>query len=161
MVEPEGDDNYLGELGAVVAALRAEAEGGHILYIRDVTSPIRAWLRFRKCHHRTQLGYYAAAWLDTLDQLVAKEEVMVFLWQTSHVGAPANEWADVLAGEAMANEQSDKGRRLCVPRLPVRFCTQQPARPARSLFAWASSLADDAILDVLREAVIGRCRFGC
>ena len=63
MVEPEGDDNYLGELGAVLAALRAEADGGRILYILDATSPIRAWLRFRKC---AQLGYYAAAWLDTL-----------------------------------------------------------------------------------------------
>ena len=39
-------------------------------------------------------------WLDT------RQEVVVFLWQTSHVGAPANEWADVLAGEAMASEQS-------------------------------------------------------
>ena len=79
--------------------------------------------------------------------------MVVFLWQTSHVGARANEWADVLAGEAMALEQSGKGRRLRVPRLPVRFCTQQPSRPARSLFAWASSMADDAVLDTLREAV--------
>eukprot|EP00966_Prymnesium_polylepis_P307053 7095681-Prymnesium_polylepis.1 len=38
------------------------------------------------------------------------------LWQTSHVGAPANEWADVLAGEAMASEQSGRGRRLCAPK---------------------------------------------
>jgi hypothetical protein len=28
---------------------------------------------------RSQLGYYAAEWLDTLDQLVARHEVVVFL----------------------------------------------------------------------------------
>ena len=90
MVEPEGEDNYLGELGAVLAALAAEQAGGRILIILDATSPIRAWLKYRRKHHRTQMGYYGAELLDTLEQLVARQEVVVFLWQTSHVGAPAN-----------------------------------------------------------------------
>jgi Ribonuclease HI len=153
MVEPEGEDNYLGELGAVLAALAAEQAGGRILIILDATSPIRAWLKYRRKHHRTQMGYYGAELLDTLEQLVARQEVVVFLWQTSHVGAPANEWADVLAGEAMAKEQADKGRRLAIPRLPVRFCAQRPARPSRSVFAWASGLASEAVSERLQAFV--------
>ena len=42
--------------------------------------------------------------------------------------AAANEWADILAGEAMANKQANKGRRLQVPRRPARFCSQRPSR---------------------------------
>eukprot|EP00966_Prymnesium_polylepis_P098963 2291738-Prymnesium_polylepis.1 len=53
----------------------------------------------------------------------------------------------------MASEQGGRGRRLRVPRLPVRFCTQRPSRPDRSLFVWASSLAQDAAVGILREAV--------
>eukprot|EP00966_Prymnesium_polylepis_P276749 6394092-Prymnesium_polylepis.1 len=45
----------------------------------------------------------------------------------SHVGAPANEWADVLAGEAMASEQRGRGRRLCV----CRGCQYASARRDR------------------------------
>ena len=114
MAEPEGDDNYLGEMAAVLKALSSEAPGGRILIVLDATSPVRAWLKFRKRHHRTQMGYYGCEWLDALDQLVARHEVVVFLWQTSHVGAPVNEWADVLAGEAMNREQAGSGRRLPV-----------------------------------------------
>ena len=49
-----------------------------------------------------------SCWIRSIEQLVARQEVVVFLWQTSQVGAPANEWADVLAGEAMAKEQAGK-----------------------------------------------------
>jgi hypothetical protein len=49
--------------------------------------------------------------------------------------------------------RAEGGRRLRVPRLSVRFCTQRPSRPDRSLFAWASSLAQDAAVSILREAV--------
>ena len=41
----------------------------------------------------------------------------------------------------------------------MRFCTQRPSRPDRSLFAWASSLADDAAVGILREAVKATVRF--
>ena len=78
MCEPEGNDNYLGELAAVLTALKSEPEGGRILIILDATSPVRALLKFRKCHQRTQLGYFASEWLDALDQLVARQEVVVF-----------------------------------------------------------------------------------
>eukprot|EP00966_Prymnesium_polylepis_P142297 3285722-Prymnesium_polylepis.1 len=53
----------------------------------------------------------------------------------------------------MDSEQSGRGRRLRVPRQPVRFCTQRPSRPDKSLFAWASSLTQDAAVGTLREAV--------
>lgn len=42
-----------------------------------------------------------AAQLDALD---AEHEVVVMIWQTSHVGAIVNEWADVEAGEALMDE---------------------------------------------------------
>jgi hypothetical protein len=56
----------------------------------------------------------------------------VLWWQTSHVGAPPNEWADVEAGAAF------QGQRLVVPRVSPTFFSMRPVRPVRSWFAWAS-----------------------
>ena len=61
-----GNDNYLGELGAVLVALSSVAPGSRVLVILDATSPIRAWIKFRKRQHRSQFGYYGAAWPDSL-----------------------------------------------------------------------------------------------
>ena len=86
-----GLDNYVGEMAALLLAITDAAEGGRVLVVLDASSPVRAWLRFRGRHNRHKLDYYAARLLDSLDQALQKLEVVVFFWQTSHVGSPTNE----------------------------------------------------------------------
>ena len=147
MYEPEATDNYAGELGAVLVALKEAPADGRMLVVVDATSPVTAWLRFRGVHDRIKCGYYIAAWLDTLDGLLVRQELVVFWWQTSHVGAPPNEWADV---EATAAFQGD---RLVVPRVAPTFFSLRPVRPVRSWFAWASERGARAVSGRLMEAV--------
>ena len=94
--EAEGSNNYLGELGALVVALQALPDGARVLGVVDATSPVHAWLRFCRVHNRWKMSYYASALLDELDRQVDRCEVAVFLWQTSHVGSPTNEWSRVV-----------------------------------------------------------------
>eukprot|EP00966_Prymnesium_polylepis_P117532 2717076-Prymnesium_polylepis.1 len=60
MVEPEGEDNYLGELGLARCWRRWQRSRRGVRSSSSWTplSPIRAWLKFRRKHHRTQMGYY-------------------------------------------------------------------------------------------------------
>ena len=81
--------------------------------------------------HRQQLGYYAAQWLDTLDQLVARHELVAFYWQTSHVGSPVNEWADIEATKALSSRP-----RHAVPLLPMRCCSLRPTLASGNWHAW-------------------------
>jgi ribonuclease HI len=87
-------------MAALLLAITDAAEGGRVLVVLDASSPVRAWLRFRGSHNRHKLDYYAARLLDSLDQALQKIAVVVFFWQTSHVGSPTNEWADLSATAA-------------------------------------------------------------
>ena len=50
---------------------------------------------------------YRRDWIDTwLQRLCAGFDAVVMLWQTSHVGAPINEWADVEADRAVRSEEA-------------------------------------------------------
>ena len=91
---------------------------------------MRAWLKLRGRHARYKLNYYARALLDTFEQLVQKCEVVVLVWQTSHVGSPANEWADLSAMAALARAV------LAFPVRPATFFTYYYTRVERSLFRW-------------------------
>ena len=107
------ENNYKAEMAAVIDAMEAEDAGGRLVFVIDATSPIRALLKYRKVHHRRRVDYYAEEELDTLMQLMERHEVVVFIWQTSHVGSPPNEWADVLADEAATGwVRSISGRSL-------------------------------------------------
>ena len=132
VIDPKyGLDNYVGELAALLQAVHDAEAGARVVVVFDATSPVRAWLRFRGRHARHKLSYYARHLLDTFEQLVQKCEVVVLVWQTSHVGSPANEWADLLATLAL--------QRAMVP-FPVKvvsFCTLYYTRAERSLFRWA------------------------
>ena len=147
MEEPEATDNYAGELGAVLAALETAPADGRVLLLIDATSPITAWLRFRTAHNRIKCGYYVSSWLATLDALIARQELVMFWWQTSHVGAPPNEWADLEAGAAF------QGQRLVVPRVTPTFFSMRPVRPVRSWFAWASERGARVVHERLLKAV--------
>ena len=93
IVEDDCDDNYLAELAAILDQAEEVPEGSRIVIMLDATSPVHAaFIKFRAAHARRRARYYGSTWLDTLDQLLEPLNAVVFLWQTSHVGSPMNEW---------------------------------------------------------------------
>ena len=149
MHEPEGHDNYLGELAAQLDAAAAECEGGRVIIMFDATSPVLAAKRCSRASHRKQQGYLAGEWLRALSRLWQRAELVVFLWQTSHVGDPCNEWADLLAAAAAMRKAV-----VAVPRLPSASASMQYTMPRRSTQAWASRLAAEVVDVRLLETVV-------
>ena len=47
-MEPEGGNNYFAKLAALIDVFNAEEEGGRVMVVFDATSPVVAWLRYRK-----------------------------------------------------------------------------------------------------------------
>ena len=148
-----GADNYLGELSALIRALEAAPPGGRLLVVTDAMSPVAALRSFTHKHDRHKLGYLAAELLDTLDQLVERQEAVVFLWQPSHVGAPVNEAADVAAGAALKVE-----RWVQVPSYTPRFCSLLYSMATRTPFRWATRMmcrvVHRRLLDAVDETVV-------
>lgn len=156
MREPEGADNYLAELAAQIDALHEEGEGGRIILVFDATSPVLAMRKFQRCCHRRRQGYYAGEWLETLMRMVEKQEVVVFLWQTSHVGSAVNEWADV---EATAAARSTEGltatdwTHLDVPRLEPCSASMRLSAARTSTRSWARDNAGRAVRTKLARSL--------
>ena len=97
---PEGvRDNFMAEMAAQLA-VAAKAGVRRVVVVFDATSPPEVLRSFvRGCRRRRQ-RVFRRDWLDAWWRSLQSFEVVVFVWQTSHVGAPVNEWADVAAGEA-------------------------------------------------------------
>ena len=97
---PEGvRDNYMAEMAAQLA-VAAKADVKRVVIVFDATSPPEVLRRFVWSCRRKRQRIFRRDWLDTWWRQLQKFEVVVFLWQTSHVGAPVNEWADRAAAEA-------------------------------------------------------------
>ena len=92
-------DNYMAEMAAQLA-VAASAGVRRVVIVFDATSPPEVLRRFMGSCWRKRQRFYRRDWLDTWRQQLQAFEVVVFLWQTSHVGAPVNEWADQAAGVA-------------------------------------------------------------
>ena len=98
----EGDfheDNYIAELAAQLDALTDSVARGseeRVIIVFDATSPVRAMLRFGRLGARARGDRLAAELLEHFERLRRRVAVLVLLWQTSHVGEPTNEWADVM-----------------------------------------------------------------
>ena len=134
--EPEGEDNYLAEAAALSDALKSEQAGSRLVIVLDATSPVRAMLRFGRVHDRAKAGYVARDILDGIAAACERHEVVVFLWQRSHTGAPPNEWADAEADAAA------KGGDPCpVVRTARSYASAVYAEAPRSLRAWATERA--------------------
>jgi len=71
-----------------------------VVIVFDATSPPEVLRRFVWSCRRKRQRIYRRDWLDTWWRQLQRFEAVVFLWQTSHVGAPVNEWADQAAAEA-------------------------------------------------------------
>lgn len=91
-------DNYIAELAAQLDALTdavGRGSGERVIVVFDATSPVRAMLRFGRLSARARGDRLAAELLEHFERLRRRVAVLVLLWQTSHVGEPLNEWADV------------------------------------------------------------------
>lgn len=140
-------DNYIGEMMAVVVALQAVPPGSRVLIITDATSPLRAWLRFRRRSRRGRCLFYGASLLDRLNDLIDRQELVFFEWQSSHCGDPANERADLLADEFRCGGLGDV---LWEPEGACMF-SMWPARPTGPLFGWAKSAMQLSMRQRLRK----------
>jgi ribosomal protein S18 acetylase RimI-like enzyme len=95
-------DNYMAEMAAQLAVAR-ESGVRRVVIVFDATSPPEVLRRFAWACPRRRQRVYRRDWLDDwLRRLLAGFDVVVLLWQTSHVGAPINEWADLEADRAVA-----------------------------------------------------------
>ena len=115
--ESEGIDNYLGELAAQIDVLNSISTGDRVAIIFDATSPVKCMQRFRRLCARARQCIHVGRWIEVMSKLVNRVESVVFIWQTSHVGEPVNEWADVLASQALWEP------RLPVVRMPCDFAS--------------------------------------
>ena len=95
-------NNYTAELAAIVALLQHEPRGSRIIVVMDATSPVQSLLSYSKRHMRRGIATYELQMVDAAWQAARRHEVVVFLWQTSHIGAPLNESADRAADAARA-----------------------------------------------------------
>lgn len=150
--EPEGADNYIGELAAQLDAAAAEDEGGRVIVVFDATSPVLAMKKFRRQCARRQQGYYVGEWLEALFRLWDRQEVVVLLWQNSHRGSPVNEWAD-LEASAMG-KRLGLGEETAVPRLPPKYYSVSYSRARRTATEWSVPLATGVVSRRLAGAVV-------
>jgi ribonuclease HI len=93
------EDNYIAELAAQLDALTDAIARGpeeRVIIVFDATSPVRAMLKFGRLGARARGDRLAAELLEHFERLRRRVAVLVLLWQTSHVGEPLNEWADVM-----------------------------------------------------------------
>jgi hypothetical protein len=137
--------SYNGELAAQLDTWREVPPGSRVVVIFDALSPVLAMKKFRRLHARGRQGYYAAAWVEAFATLLQRQCVIVFIWQRSHVGAPINEYADLLAEKAAHWPWVD------VPKVPCKFSTLRLLRPERSVRQWGARMADVAVVSRLKE----------
>jgi hypothetical protein len=110
-------DNYMAEMAAQLAVARKDWTRAVI--VMDATSPVLAlWSFMSGCDRRRQRKY-RRDWLDTWLGWLHDYEAVVFIWQTSHVGAPINEWADLEA--ARMAEEPDGGIGGDIELQPIRY----------------------------------------
>ena len=101
------------------------------MIVFDATSPVVAMRKFQRRVARARQKMYAGSWLECFMKLLRKQELVVFRWQTSHVGSPLNEWADRLADLAAASTV------VAVPREAVSFGRFYWTAARRGVLQWA------------------------
>ena len=153
--ERDGANTYVAELAALIEALQTEPDGGRIIIVFYATSPVRAALRYGRVHARRKGCHYAHVLLDTLTQEARRHELVLLIWQRSHVGSPVNEWADI-AVDAIAKDCNDPSQGDGVTPL---VCAASEAfsltdeRWPRGPFRWSGPAAQRFVLARLRETV--------
>ena len=93
--------------------------------------------RFRRSPARRKRQFHMAGRHCASARLLERHEVVVYHWQMSHVGEPANEWAD---REAAARADAEEPRELV--EAEYSFTTALLPRDACSTRSWAVRRAD-------------------
>jgi hypothetical protein len=120
-----------------------------VVIVFDATSPVTAMRKFATSGDRTRQSYNAGQWLEHFVRLVNRQQVVVFMWQTSHVGSPLNEFADYLADLAL------KESVVPVPRGLVEFEAVRWSGARRGgLHAWARPRSQQVIQSWLAQSAL-------
>ena len=114
-----GEDNYHAELIAQLDALddATRTQGERVIIVFDATSPVRAMLRFGRLGARARGDRLAAELLEHFERLRRRCSALVLLWQTSHVGEPINEYADITCDTFGVSDVSP------VPRYQIEYAS--------------------------------------
>ena len=118
--EDVNEDNYIAELAAQLDALTDAISRGteeRVIIVFDATSPVRAMLRFGRLSARARGDRLAAELLEHFERLRRRVSALVLIWQTSHVGEPVNEWADMMCDKFGVNDDYP------VPRGKIAFAS--------------------------------------
>ena len=88
-----------------------------MIIVFDATSPVRAMLRFGRLGARARGDRLAAELLEHFERLRRRCSALVLLWQTSHVGEPINEYADITCDTFGVSDVSP------VPRYQIEYAS--------------------------------------
>ena len=86
--------SYLAELAAQVRAAQEAEDGGRVFILYDAQSPEAAVNSYRRAHARRAREMLGRGWLSEVCVQERRLQLKAYGWQTSHVGAPHNEWVD-------------------------------------------------------------------
>ena len=145
----EANTTYFAEKVASNEALQALPPGARAAVWLDSTSPVHAMRRFRRVPARRKAKLHASGVHAVTEELMQRLQVVVYHWQMSHTGDPANEWADVLAAAAAADEQPLPAR----TRGPCTYCSAVAPRTEHGPRAWAALRGDALVHARLLAAV--------
>ena len=128
---------YIAEKAATDDVLYTLPEGSRVVLWLDSISPQQALHRFRRSPARRKRQFHMAGRHCASARLLERHEVVVYHWQMSHVGEPANEWAD---REAAARADAEEPRELV--EAEYSFTTALLPRDTCSTRSWAVRRAD-------------------
>ena len=140
--------SYLAELGAQIRALQDAGGGARAMIWHDARSPVDALLKFKSRHARHKQGVYARGWLETGQKAAQHLACVIYQWQTSHVGSPANEYAD-----ASVTSVAQSGHVHGIPA-DYSFASVRLPYVRGSVMAWAKERAVAIVRDKLRSSVV-------
>jgi hypothetical protein len=142
--------SYLAELAAQVRAAQEAEDGGRVFILYDAQSPEAAVNSYRRAHARRAREMLGRGWLSEVCVQERRLQLKAYGWQTSHVGAPHNEWVDAEV-ERQAQGWNEHARGLHATyddATSVRF-----PQARKSMLQWAKPRADRLVCDRLRLTV--------
>ena len=92
--------NYRAEFAAQLDALKSTG-ATRIIIVFDASSPVDLLIKYIRSGNERKRRMLLAEWADEWWGELLQFEAVVFLWQTSHVDEPINDWADEWADKAV------------------------------------------------------------
>ena len=144
-----GEDNYHAELVAQLDALEeaTRTPGERVIIVFDATSPVLAMLKFGRLSARARGDKLAAELLEHFERLRRICTALVLIWQTSHVGEPINEYADVTCDTYGIEDVTP------VPRGIITYASLIFPQHKRSAHEYATTSMSAVVAGRLRQRV--------